>query len=248
MPSSVLLPTPLPPKRPMRWPRPQVSSASMARTPVPIGVDDRIARERVERRRIERRVGLAAQRAEAVERTAEAVEHAAEQRRPDRNRRGAAARDEQIARADAGGAAERHRLQVARRGSRRPRASAAAVGLRSARTARRRARAALSTRRAGRPCARPGRPSASGRSRATACEVAGERATARRHRRRHVRASVGVRRRAARGSTRRTGARSWRRRSRSRTRRGSRRARCSDRARRSTATPPQRSPSCATMV
>ena len=37
MPSSVLLPTPLPPNRPMRWPRPQVSSASMARTPVPSG-------------------------------------------------------------------------------------------------------------------------------------------------------------------------------------------------------------------
>ena len=34
MPSSVLLPTPLPPNSPMRWPRPQVSSASMARTPV----------------------------------------------------------------------------------------------------------------------------------------------------------------------------------------------------------------------
>ena len=37
MPSSVLLPTPLPPNRPTRWPRPQVSIASMARTPVASG-------------------------------------------------------------------------------------------------------------------------------------------------------------------------------------------------------------------
>jgi hypothetical protein len=43
MPSSVLLPTPLPPNRPTRWPRPQVSSASMARTPVPSGDVDRLA-------------------------------------------------------------------------------------------------------------------------------------------------------------------------------------------------------------
>ena len=55
MPSSVLLPTPLPPNRPMRWPRPQVSRPSMARTPVPIGVDDRLARQRVQRRRMQRR-------------------------------------------------------------------------------------------------------------------------------------------------------------------------------------------------
>ena len=38
MPSSVLLPTPLPPNRPRRWPRPHVSSASIARTPVASGV------------------------------------------------------------------------------------------------------------------------------------------------------------------------------------------------------------------
>ena len=37
MPSNVLLPTPLPPNMPMRCPRPHVSRASMARTPVPMG-------------------------------------------------------------------------------------------------------------------------------------------------------------------------------------------------------------------
>jgi len=37
MPIKVLLPTPLPPKMPTRWPRPQVRKASMARTPVPMG-------------------------------------------------------------------------------------------------------------------------------------------------------------------------------------------------------------------
>src|SRR5439155_14914261 len=38
MPSSVLLPTPEPAKMPMRWPRPQVSRPSRARTPVASGV------------------------------------------------------------------------------------------------------------------------------------------------------------------------------------------------------------------
>ena len=37
MPSIVLLPTPLPLKMPILWPLPQVSSASMVRTPVAIG-------------------------------------------------------------------------------------------------------------------------------------------------------------------------------------------------------------------
>ena len=37
MPISVLLPTPLPPKIPIRWPRPQVRKPSTARTPQPIG-------------------------------------------------------------------------------------------------------------------------------------------------------------------------------------------------------------------
>ena len=37
MPSNVLLPTPLPPKIPMRWPRPQVTKASRARMPQPSG-------------------------------------------------------------------------------------------------------------------------------------------------------------------------------------------------------------------
>ncbi len=36
-PSSVLLPTPLPPKMPMRWPLPQGSRLSMARIPVTSG-------------------------------------------------------------------------------------------------------------------------------------------------------------------------------------------------------------------
>ncbi len=37
MPSSTLLPTPEPAKSPMRWPRPTVSKALMARTPVSSG-------------------------------------------------------------------------------------------------------------------------------------------------------------------------------------------------------------------
>ena len=48
MPISVLLPTPLPPKMPTRWPRPQVRKASTARMPQPIGswIESALQRQR----------------------------------------------------------------------------------------------------------------------------------------------------------------------------------------------------------
>ena len=80
MPSSDDLPTPEPAKMPSRWPRPQGTSASSARTPSDDAlVDararaaDRAARPRPGAQRVGRRSGP------AVERAAEAVEHAAEQ-------------------------------------------------------------------------------------------------------------------------------------------------------------------------
>ena len=82
MPSSVLLPTPLPPKRPTRWPRPHVSSASIARTPVPSGTLIGCRASGLTAAAIERRARSASeQRAAAVDRPAERVDHAAEQRR-----------------------------------------------------------------------------------------------------------------------------------------------------------------------
>ena len=84
MPSSTLLPTPEPANRPMRWPRPTVSMALMARTPdvqhVSIGARvSGIGGADVERRRC-----AVLQRAEAVERAAGAVQHAAQQVGADR--------------------------------------------------------------------------------------------------------------------------------------------------------------------
>ena len=77
-PSSVLLPTPGPEKIPMRWPRPQVCRPSMARTLVAIGwsmlMRDIGATERASMRR---RVPIGSG-GFAVDRLAEAVEHAAE--------------------------------------------------------------------------------------------------------------------------------------------------------------------------
>ena len=72
---------------------------------------DGLARERVERWRVERADDARGERAEVVEGTAEPVHDATEQSVTDRHRRRASSRDNQVAGANAGGAAERHRLQ-----------------------------------------------------------------------------------------------------------------------------------------
>ena len=83
MPSSEDLPTPEPAKMPRRWPRPQGTSASSARTPEADAVGDPRARQRVRRR-----AGRSARHEHARRRVGmpssglpEAVDHAAEQRR-----------------------------------------------------------------------------------------------------------------------------------------------------------------------
>ena len=91
-PSSVLLPTPLPPKMPMRWPLPQGSSPSIARMPVTSGcvMCSRssglagVAVQAVGVSRFDRRA--------AVHRLAEAVDDAAEQARAHLDARVLAAR------------------------------------------------------------------------------------------------------------------------------------------------------------
>ena len=157
MPSSVLLPTPLPPNRPMRWPRPHVSSASIARTPVPIGATIGSRASGFSGARLQRVVGDRLERAEAVERAAEAVDDASEQAVADGHGRRAAAGDDHVARADAGGRPERHGQQEAvaepddLQRQRRPRPAR-----REFAQSRRPGRAGRSTRRAGRRSARPG--------------------------------------------------------------------------------------------
>ena len=86
MPSSDDLPTPEPAKMPRRWPRPQGTSASSARTPSDDALADARALERIRRRR--RRPGARGRRAAlaAVDRAAEAVEHAARAARRRRRR------------------------------------------------------------------------------------------------------------------------------------------------------------------
>ena len=75
MPISVLLPTPLPPKMPTRWPRPQVRKASTARMPQPIGSRIESAFERQRSGAVEGAVLAGAVRAQRIERLAAAVEH-----------------------------------------------------------------------------------------------------------------------------------------------------------------------------
>ena len=121
MPSSTLLPTPLPAKRPNRWPRPTVSSALIERTPTSSG--SRIGRRSsgFVVRGVSRDAIVAAQRARAVQRIARAVEHAAEQARP-RARFEHAATSESRARPASRRRARRSRRAAAsRRKSRRPR-------------------------------------------------------------------------------------------------------------------------------
>ena len=113
MPSSVLLPTPEPAKMPTRWPRPMVSRPSMARTPVSSG-----------RSIASRSSGLGGSAASgtrsidihlalAVDRMAEAVEHAPEQPRADVHAEGATERLHRAARVQAVQLAERHQQHAA---------------------------------------------------------------------------------------------------------------------------------------
>ena len=76
---SVLLPTPGPEKMPMRWPRPQVCRPSIARMLVAIGWRMLSRSSGATPRPSIRRDSLERQRALAVDRLAEAVEHPAEQ-------------------------------------------------------------------------------------------------------------------------------------------------------------------------
>ena len=85
MPSSTLLPTPLPANRPRRWPRPTVSSALIARTPTSSAVAIGVAVDRVERPALQRaQLVRAGSRPSASSGTTGAVDDAAEQvrRRP----------------------------------------------------------------------------------------------------------------------------------------------------------------------
>src|SRR5690606_3907303 len=79
----------------------------------PDGRPDRLARHGIERVRAERRLIDGAERPLAVDRPAETVDDAAEQRRAHGHGERVAARDDRIARADAGGVAKRHREQTA---------------------------------------------------------------------------------------------------------------------------------------
>ena len=86
MPSSTLLPTPLPANRPMRWPRPTVSSALIARTPTSSGFGDRLAIDRVERPAVRQWLFAdVGERPLAVDRAGRAVDDAAEQAVADRH-------------------------------------------------------------------------------------------------------------------------------------------------------------------
>ena len=112
MPSSVLLPTPEPAKMPMRWPLPQVSRPSMARTPVASGRADRLAAERTRRPVGDARGARGIERALAVDRAGQTVDDAAEQLLADRHREAAAAGKDRRARPHAVGFGERHQDQA----------------------------------------------------------------------------------------------------------------------------------------
>ena len=113
MPSSDDLPTPEPAKTPRRWPRPQGTSVSSARTPRSSRWLDARAAERRRRRGRGRAQRAALERLAAVDRAAEAVEHAAEQLRADAQREGLAGRLDGVPGADAAQLAERHQQRAA---------------------------------------------------------------------------------------------------------------------------------------
>ena len=92
MPSSTLLPTPLPANRPMRWPRPTVEQA-VDRAHADIQrLRDGLAPQRIDRRAGQPHAGVGLDRTQAVQRTAGAIDDAAEQLRPDAHRAGVRAR------------------------------------------------------------------------------------------------------------------------------------------------------------
>ena len=108
MPSTVLLPTPLPAKMPTRWPRPSVSSVSMARTPLRArrrscpGAEDSAAADTAS---ICTPCGASGA---LVDRHAEAVDHAAQQLPPGNDVRALARRDHFAADLDADEVFVRH--------------------------------------------------------------------------------------------------------------------------------------------
>ena len=114
MPSSVDLPTPEPAKMPSRWPRPHGITASSARTPSASRFVDRRAGRAGSAacRRPARGARPSGERALAVDRPAEPVEHAAEQALADRRHQRAAGRDDLGAGPDALHAGERHQQRA----------------------------------------------------------------------------------------------------------------------------------------
>ena len=109
MPSSALLPTPEPAKMPRRWPRPQVSSVLIARTPRSSGVADRRALERVDRadRRGRPRARPRSDRPPSIG-TPSPSSTRPRQRRADADHRPVAGDHDAVPRLDAGDLAERH--------------------------------------------------------------------------------------------------------------------------------------------
>ena len=113
IPISEDLPTPEPAKMPRRWPRPHGTSVSSARTPRPTRSSDPRPRQRVRRRRrSSTRHGTPDGGAEAVQRIAEPVDHAAEQRLADRDAERRAGRVHAGAGADPVELAERHQQRA----------------------------------------------------------------------------------------------------------------------------------------
>ena len=233
----------------------------MARTPVPIGVDDRIARQRVERRRIERRrrprraSGRGRRAAGRARRTRGRAAPAPPAPSPRRRARRCMSPGRMPVVLPSG-----TRLQIALAEAddleHQPLAARPACSSQSSPTC---ARGPFDS--TSRPTVRTTRPDHRHRvGAARGLDVAGQRewlsaqleaAPSVRSVARGLRPSAHrarVRRRAAPGSARRTGARWSRRRCRSRIRPGSRRARSTGSGTTVTATLPQRSPSCATMV
>ena len=106
--SSVLLPTPEPPKIPTRWPLPTGRRLSIARTPVTSGSTMCSRFERTRRTSVQVVERLRVDRGTAVHRLAESVQHASEQPRGNLHACGSRARDDGIARLQPGRVFERH--------------------------------------------------------------------------------------------------------------------------------------------
>ena len=118
MPRSTLLPTPEPAKMPSRWPRPQVSIASITWTPVARASRIRGRSTRRRRLAVERHAAEEHRLRPAVDRAAVGVDHAAQQAAAAAERAGRALEPHAVAAADAGGAGEQVDARCAGRGSR----------------------------------------------------------------------------------------------------------------------------------